>query len=83
MLTPEKQAIAMMAVRDQMEAALKHHETEAHGGKPCAGNRASAIAYLAHCLGVCGELWDYAGGLREQYDANCKGPCEHGNKDAE
>lgn len=49
----------MMAVRDQMEAALKHHENEAHG-----------------------DLWDYAGVLRQDYDLKCKGPaCEHGEDD--
>lgn len=37
MLTPERQAVAMSAVRDQIEAVLREHENEAHGGQPCAG----------------------------------------------
>jgi hypothetical protein len=78
MLSPDRQVIVMGSLRDQLVALMHDHENTAHGGKPCAGNRASAVAYLAHCLGVRGELWDYAHTLLEEYDANCKGDnCEH------
>jgi hypothetical protein len=78
MLSNEKMSVAMSAVRDQVLEVCASHEREAHGGQACMGNRASAIAFLAHCLGVRGEAWDYAEELLAEYDANCDGTdCGH------
>jgi len=78
MLNPDQQAVAMGAVRDQIIALMHEHERESHDGQPCAANRASAVAFIAHCLGVRGEVWDYARSLLAQYDARCDNlNCEH------
>jgi hypothetical protein len=67
--------------RDQIIAAILKHEGEAHGGGPCWGNRASAVAYIAHALGmgVCGaEGWQYTGTLLAWYDRHCvQSDCTH------
>lgn len=78
MISPDQMALAMSAARDQILAAMRDHENETHQGRPCYGNRASAIGYLAHCLGVQGEVWDYALECRARYDLDCKGEeCPH------
>lgn len=79
MLTPDKMSVAMGAVRDQILAVVMQHERESHNGAPCWGNRASAIAYLCHTLGVRGEVLDYAVSLLAEYDENCEqNDCRHG-----
>ncbi len=78
MLTPDQQTVAMGAIRDQVLAICRGHELEAHGGRPCMANRASAVAFLAHCLGVRGPVWEYAEQLLHDYDARCDGrDCDH------
>lgn len=80
MLSNEKMAIAMSAVQDQLLAVIASHEREDHEGKACMPNRASAIAYLAHCLGVRGIHWDGAGQFLEEYDHSCKDPSHQHRK---
>jgi hypothetical protein len=75
---PDKLEAAMGAVRDQLLAVLARHEREAHGGRACMSNRASAIGFLAHCLGVRGSAWRYAEDRLVWHDLNCKaGSCVH------
>jgi hypothetical protein len=75
MLSPDEQVIAMGAIRDQIIAAILDHERTAHGGQPCLSNRASVVAFIAHCLGVRDEVWNYAQSLLvEHYDAYCPDP---------
>lgn len=78
MLPYDQMVLAMSALRDQLITTMQQHERRAHGGAPCMGNRASAIAYLAHCLGVRDDAWHYAATLRQEYDAHCVGDqCPH------
>ncbi len=80
MLPLDEMQVAIAAARDQVLAVVTRHERDAHGGSPCIGNRASAVAYLAHCLGVRGQAWLYAESLLAEYDAFCPGrDCTHGN----
>lgn len=66
------------AIRDQVLAIARGHEREAHGGRPRPANRASIVAYFARCLGVRGELWEYAGVPLADYDARCDAQsCSH------
>jgi len=71
MLTPQKQALAMTAVRDQFLTALEFHEREDHAGEPCAANRLSALAYLAHSLGMGEEHLCHFAKLLEKYNRDC------------
>lgn len=53
MQRPEEMANSpMRRLADEMEAYLRKHEVEAHDGDACMGNRASAVGFVAHCLGV-------------------------------
>lgn len=79
MLTPDQQAVALGAIRDPVLAIAKGHEREAHDGRPCPANRASVVAFFAHCLGVRGRPWDYAEHLLAEYDVRCAdATCDHG-----
>jgi len=81
MQSPEMLSVALGAVRDQLIAVLAQHEKEAHGGAACMGNRASSIGYLAHCLGVREDAWDYAKLVLDEHDANCRHTdCGHGER---
>jgi hypothetical protein len=75
MLSPDAQKIRMSAIRDQILAADKEHEEESHGGKPCWSNRASTVAYIAHCLGIKpgSDVWERAGELLYVYEDLCDG----------
>lgn len=78
MLSNEAQAVAMAAVRDQLIEAIRLHETASHDGKACPGNRAGAIAYLAHSLLLDDEAWNFAQAVKLQYDSNCQdASCAH------
>lgn len=78
MLSNDKMTIAMGAVRDQVLAVVMAHERDDHAGQPCMSNRASAVAYIAHCLGVRNDVWTYSEELLAEYDANCKDTdCKH------
>lgn len=82
MRTPEQISIACAAVADQLEAIMRDHEEEGHGGRTCFGNRASTIAFLAHRLAVRNEYWDHASTLLEEYDRRCtKATCGHHRQD--
>ncbi len=79
MLRPDQMEASMSGVRDQILAAMDDHERNVHHGEPCMGNRASTVAFLAHCLGVRGEARNLAQELLLEYDARCvQGQCEHG-----
>ena len=80
MLPYNQMALAMGALRDQLIATIRMHERKAHDGAPCMGNRASAIAYLAHCIGIRGSnAWSAVGDMSRDYDARCTdgGDCLH------
>ena len=78
MLSRSEMQIAMAEVRDAMIKVIERQERESHEGKPCSGNRASAIAYMAHSIGVRHSCWDLAGVLLDQYDAACNDRnCRH------
>ena len=77
MLNGEQMAEAMNAISDQVEMLMREHENEEHGGTYCGGNRASAVAFLAHRLGVRGAVWDYAHQVLAVYDAECPGCNAH------
>jgi hypothetical protein len=79
MLTNDEMSVAMQAVRDQVLALMRDHEQRAHDGRPCWGNRSSAIAFLAHCLGFKGNaIWIEVRQLLAEYDAHCTGKsCVH------
>jgi hypothetical protein len=50
---PSPEADAMITkARDLFLAALDKHDEEAHGGRFCLVERAGALAYLAHCMGL-------------------------------
>ena len=80
MLTNDEMSVAMSAARDLVLALIRDHEKKAHAGRECLGNRASAVAYLGHCLGL-GQVdgsWRYAGQLLGEYDDHCIDPnCVH------
>lgn len=78
MLRPDEMQKAMAEARTLILESILKHEREAHQGEPCMGNRASAVAYLAHCLSVRWEAWEYAEELLIQYDRDCVDPnCPH------
>jgi hypothetical protein len=78
MLTMDQMTVALGAVRDQVLAIMRDHEREVHGGEPCWGNRASAVAHLAHCLGFTPGVWEHANRLRHEYDVICRqADCPH------
>jgi hypothetical protein len=65
--------LAMAEVRERLFAIMFQHEQAAHGGRACWPNRLSALAYLAHCLGIGqqpGAALDILAYL-EDYDRNC------------
>ena len=72
-MTHEEMPVAMGAVRDQLLALIQEHERTDHGGDVCLAGRASAIAYLAHSIGVRDGAWTYAESLLAEYDAACPG----------
>lgn len=79
MLSPDDMTAALGDIRDQVLAIMLKHEDETHGGAACIPNRASCIAYLAHCLGVRRDAWDFAKEMLAKYDAECKDRnCPHG-----
>ncbi len=55
MHTPDEIAAIMAGIRDQVLVAIEEHEVSDHDGRPCWSNRASTVAYLAHCLGIHGQ----------------------------
>ncbi len=74
---------AMSNVRDRILEIMESHEIRAHAGKACMSNRASVVAYVAHCIGVRGEAWNYAEQLRQDYDRSCRFEnCTHKIQDA-
>jgi hypothetical protein len=75
----EVNTLAARAIADQVMALMRDHEDDAHRGRPCPGNRASFVAYLAHCLGVRAHshLWRYVGAVLEEYESRCPGFCPH------
>ncbi len=79
MLERDEMTEALGDIRDRLCIIMAQHEVETHDGRPCWGNRASAIAHLAHCLGIRGSSWDYAKVLLDEYDAACPGQpaCAH------
>jgi hypothetical protein len=53
MQRPEEMANSpMRRLADEIEAYMREHELEVHGGEPCIRNRESAVGFIAHCLGV-------------------------------
>lgn len=52
MVSKEQMVVFMNAIADQVEASCSEHETEDHGGEMCYVNRMSAVAFLAHRLGI-------------------------------
>ncbi len=82
MSKPMSQMIeSLNTAADLFEVEMQLHESEAHGGVHCEPNRASAVAFLAHRLGVRGIAFDYASVLLEEYDRNCPGCNAHKPKD--
>lgn len=65
---------ALTAAAEAAIAAIREHEIREHFGGPCVGNRLSAVAFLAHHLGLKRKAHlDTVGQLMDHYDANC--PC--------
>lgn len=83
MMSNDEMTGAMASVRDQILAIVQDHERTAHAGAPCWLNRASALAYLAHCLGIHPETppWDYVSRLAGEYDEQCGKHCHGGTPD--
>ncbi len=77
MLPPDQMVTAMSAIRDQLFALMAQHERDEHAGAPCWPNRGSAIAFLAHCLGIhaASGLWCWIGDELERYTLNCGENC--------
>lgn len=75
MLTPEKMGAAILAVTDQLVAVLEAHERADHGGEICPGNRLSAVAFIAHRLGVntFRSGWPAFVTVLKQYERDCPG----------
>ena len=63
--------------RDLILRVCGEHEAAKHGGNPCWANRASAVAWICHSLGIHNKtpLWDYVGEQLADYDANCDKDC--------
>ena len=80
MFTKDEMTQQMGKIRDQLIESMFAHERIVHGGKPCWGNRASAVAYLAHCLGL-GSRPQHLEVMLEQlqeYERECINPqCTH------
>jgi len=72
MLRPEHLMVGMGAARDQVLALIGEHERSAHQGQPCWSTRASAIAYLMHCLAVRDDVLVTTLGYLREYDALCQ-----------
>jgi hypothetical protein len=78
MLSPDEMTDAIGSARDQVLKVVLDHEQDTHQGRPCWGNRFSAIAHLAHSLGVTSADLAEVGKLVDVYDANCKDEsCPH------
>jgi hypothetical protein len=77
MLSRDELMEKMGDVRDALFDALGRHEAETHGGLACWPARASAVAFVAHCLGVMNNtlLWDEVGKMLDTYDAGCNDRC--------
>lgn len=52
MLSKERIVTSLNAVADQVEALCSEHEAESHDGVMCMSNRLSALAFMAHRLGI-------------------------------
>jgi hypothetical protein len=81
MQEPDELVACMAEVRDRLFTILEDHEREVHGGRACMANRISAVAYLAHCLGVRSikQGRDLMMGILD-YNARCKdADCRHKN----
>ncbi len=60
MRTPEQRGIALTAIIDQVLAAARHHEEEAHGGELCGSERLVMLATIIAALGLkagCDAAW--------------------------
>ncbi len=75
MLTPDKMNAAMHAVTDQLDAVLKAHEREDHAGGQCVGSRISAVAFIAHWIGIntFRSSWQMFLDAVKDYETNCPG----------
>lgn len=70
---PDSQAIQDAA--DRILKAILAHEFEAHKGGACLPNRLSAVAYLAHKLGLKSKVHlARLAVAMDEYDERC--PCE-------
>lgn len=68
---------SMSELRDSLLLVMHSHEAQDHGGKPCPGHRVSAIAFLAHSLGIHSLLaWDAVQRVSQDYAAECAN-CPH------
>lgn len=75
MQNPEELALSpMRRLADEMTAYLAEHEREVHGGEPCMANRASAVGFVAHALGV--RSVSQITEMIAWYDLHCPA-CEH------
>lgn len=64
--------LSMRRVRDLLHEVIGKHEHSDHGGNCCWGNRAGAIAYLAHTLGFHpDQLATEVYPLLQQYERDC------------
>lgn len=50
------------AIADDVWTFVRKHEQEAHDGEPCASNRVSVVAFVAHVVGLRAEA---AGSIAE------------------
>jgi hypothetical protein len=81
MLSPDDIQAKLSEARRIIIDVILDHEREAHDGHICWGNRASAVALVAHSLGL-GALgttgWVFTEALLRDYDQHCKAlACEH------
>src|ERR1051326_324819 len=75
MLTDDELQSAMHAVRDDLLRVLGEHEAADHAGEPCWPNRANAIAWLCHALGIHTgtPVFRYVAERLDHFDARCPG----------
>ncbi len=73
MLTEDQIAAGMQAAMDQIIAMNNDHEQADHDGEVCYANRAAIVAFVAHCLGVCGpNAWLVVQMFAQDFDDHCK-----------
>lgn len=78
--TFEELSAALAEAREKFTEALAAHERDVHDGRPCWPNRAGAIAWFAHGIGINAPMvMSQVFPILARYDRHCPDPeCRHG-----